>query len=178
MPTTGVFVPVDHPWRHRPAEYGGPRVGWVHGGHHRRVKTKYKHFIWPKDKPGGKRNRFMDILKGEGPDIHVTISADKNDYMFNRQRKARWSRHTNLDDRGPDAALKYQPPWIEGRRGTDMRYDFKTRRYRRPYRTMWTDALWGDEPTKDFQYPYAWRDIEGQWYQWHKGAVQFPPWCD
>ncbi|KAF2473205.1 uncharacterized protein BDR25DRAFT_218203 [Lindgomyces ingoldianus] len=163
-----------HPWRRRPAEYL-TGVGWIQGGHKRRKLKPYYHFVWPRDgKNGSTWGRWKDILKGQGPDIHVTISADKKDYMFNRQTKERWAGHTNLDDRGPDGALKYEPPWTRSARpGNNCRaYDFRTRKYCRPYDHMWTDALWQDEPNGHFPYPHALRNVYGEWIQHKQNAFE------
>ena len=165
MSDQAVFGGTDHPWRRRPAEHC-PGVGWIQGGRRLRgVKPKY-HFVWPKDgKNGSTWGRWKDILHGQGPDIHVTISADKMDYMYNRQRRPRWSEHTNLDDRLPDGSIKHQPFWIGNKRHGGISYDFFTRRYRPTDGDTWADALWQEEPNDQFTYPYAFKDIQGQWYQ-------------
>jgi hypothetical protein len=158
------YIPTQHPWRRRPAEYAH-RNGWYQGGERRRGVKPHYHFIWPKDgKNGSKWGRWKDVMTGKGPDIHLTISADKKDYMNNRQRRSRWSNHMNLDDRGPDGALKCQLPWAR-RNHLDSAYDFHHRKYMRPHEHMWSDALWQDEPNDDFQFPYAWRNIAGEWWQ-------------
>ncbi|KAF2788480.1 hypothetical protein K505DRAFT_201995, partial [Melanomma pulvis-pyrius CBS 109.77] len=164
QPAFPFFTYVNYPLRHRPAEYVEGE-GWYQGGHRLRRVKPYKHLIWPRDgKRGSTWGRMKDIIQGKGPDIHVALSADKTDYMWNRPRRARWSRHTNLDDRGPDAALKYEFPWAR-REDTMKCYDFRTRKYCRPNRYMWTDAVWPDEPNDEFVYPYAMRDIRGEWIQ-------------
>ncbi|ORY14803.1 hypothetical protein BCR34DRAFT_466807, partial [Clohesyomyces aquaticus] len=153
-------------WRRRPTEYQKGQ-GWVQGGHKRRdVKKPYYHFIWPKDGKNGRTwGRWKDVLQGKGPDIHVTISANKNDYMYDRQRKSRWAGHTNLDDRDPDFTLGYQFPWTRKARPSDAykAYDFQTRKYTRPYKRMWTDVVWQDDPNDHFQYPSAFKDVYGRW---------------
>ncbi|KAF2712323.1 hypothetical protein K504DRAFT_371777 [Pleomassaria siparia CBS 279.74] len=157
------FQPVDHPVRHQPAEYF-EGVGWFQNGHRRHRVKPHKHFIWPKDgQRGSTLGRWKDILQGKGPDIHIALSADKMDYMWNRQRRTRWGRHTNLDDGGPDGSLRYELPWI-GRSGTDTCYDFRTRKYGKPNRNMWTDALWPEE--RNWAYPYAMKNVKGEWAQY------------
>ncbi|KAF2115793.1 hypothetical protein BDV96DRAFT_56455 [Lophiotrema nucula] len=168
----GAFRYTDYPWRPRPAEYVKGH-GWFQTGVKRRVKKPYHHWIWPKDgRRDGKWGRIKDILSNKGPDIHVSISADKMDYMHNRQRKSRWANHTNLDDRGPDGYLG-DAPWA--RRGMDEAYDFHPyeRRYRRPHRDMWTDAMWGAPGVKlqGFDYPHAYRNIFGEWAFWDSHAL-------
>lgn len=169
------FRPAIYPkqtWR-RPGEYR-EGVGWIQDAHKRRVKKPHYHFIWPKDgKNGSKMGRLRDIATGRGPDMHVTISADKMDYMANRQNRSRWARHTNLDDRGPDGILSYELPWVRPHRRhrPDLRYDFGTRTYRRADHSMMTDARWYDVPRKQFPYPRAWRDIYGDWTKHDPWAV-------
>jgi hypothetical protein len=164
-PTFPMFMPIDHPLRRQPAEFIQGQ-GWKQGPHRRRKVKPFKHFIWPKDgRNGSTWGRMKDILQSKGPDIHVAFSADKRDYMSNRPSRARWSRHSNLDDRDRDSALKYELPWV-GRRGTDKCYDFRTRTFVSPYKNMWTDALWSEEPNNDYAYPYATRDYRGEWSQY------------
>ena len=114
------FVPVLLPWQRRLAEHV-PGHGWYQGGERlRRVKPHYT-FIWPKDgKRGSKMGRWKDIFANEGPDIHVAISADKRDTLYNRQRRAQWSRWTELDDREPDGALENRPPWVRYFHGQEV----------------------------------------------------------
>jgi hypothetical protein len=167
-PAFPVYNYVDHPYRRRPAEYA-EGLGWIQGGAKRRNVKLYKHFIWPKDgRNGSTWGRFKDILRNEGPDIHVSFSADKRDYMSNRPTRERWARHTNLDDRSHDGALKFELPWI-GRKGTTKCYDFRTRKFVAPYKGMWTNALWPEEPNHDYTYPYAIRDVRGIWSQYASG---------
>ena len=167
-----LFEPVNFPWRRQVPEYS-EGIGWWQDGHRRHNVKTHKHFIWPKDgKNGNTWGRWKDILHGTGPDIHIAISADKMDYMWNRQTRSRWSRHTNLDNRGPDTTLKYEFPWAS-RRGSSKCYDFRTRRYRRPHHGMWTDALWPEEPNNNVVYPYALRDIMGEWWQSAGGPNDF-----
>jgi hypothetical protein len=117
------------------------------------VKLHYA-FVWPKDgKRGRKMGRWKDIFANEGPDIHVAISADKRDALYNRQRRARQSLWTELDDREPDGALTYRPLWVRFFRGQEKKYDFRTRKYRRPEWDTWTNARWQEEPNEDFYYP-------------------------
>lgn len=147
------IVPVLLPWQRRPAEHV-PGDGWYQSGERlRRVKLHYA-FVWPKDgKRGRKMGRWKDIFANEGPDIHVAISADNRDALYNRQRRARRSRWTELDDREPDGALTYRPLWVRFFRGQEKKYDFRTRKYGRPEWDTWTDARWREEPNEDFFYP-------------------------
>ncbi|OCK85827.1 hypothetical protein K432DRAFT_286107 [Lepidopterella palustris CBS 459.81] len=160
MASLPVFEPVHLPWERRPAEFI-PGHGWYQGGNRRHGVKPHYAFIWPKDgKRGTTLGRWKDIIHGTGPDIHISISADKKDHMHNRQRRARWAKWTHLDDRGPDGALR-DPVWAR----KPKRYDFRTRKYCYPCSRTWTDARWGDEPNDHFPFPYAIRDTLGQWWQ-------------
>jgi len=93
--------------------------------------------------------------------MFVTVGAQKMDYMFHRPRKARWAVHRSLDDRGPDSFVgnrKGVPP----REYQEKAYDFRTRKYRRLYEYMWTDAIW--DPKQDTDWPEYVRDIWGEWW--------------
>lgn len=49
-----------------------------------------------------------------------------------------------------------------------LKYDFRTRQYVVPNRTMWTDAIWQPEGYRNQQrnpYPEAMRDTYGRWWQ-------------
>lgn len=168
------FFGLDHAYRHHPAEFDVDRKKWFQDGRKlRNVKTS-KAFVWPKDgRNGGSWGRFKDILKDQGPDMYLTINADKLDYMYNRPTRARWSGHTNLDDTGLNLSLnsaKYAPWTNKGLLGGRMQglsYDFRTRQYGVPNRRTWTDATWQPEPriNKYNPYPEAFRNIYGEWYQ-------------
>lgn len=155
------FVGVCYPRLTKPREYV-KGIGWVtQDGNRKRIRKPHYHYIWPKDgRNGSKLGRLKDILKGTGPDIHVSISAQKGDYMHNRSRKSIWSVHTNLDDRSPD--VSFRTVWLGTRRRNEA-YDFKTRKYRSRYGEMWTDATWDQNVRHG--YPSAFRDIYGHWYQ-------------
>jgi hypothetical protein len=116
--------------------------------------------------------RFKDIIKGQGPDMYLTINADKHDYMKNRPTRAQWSGWKHLDDEGLQPyPLNKTPKWtpidILGGRSPGKSYDFRTRKYARPNRYTWTDAVWQPEPRKNKynRYPEAVRDVRGEWYQ-------------
>lgn len=163
------FLAIDYPYRRGPREYVED-IGWINQhGHKKQIREPYHHFVWPKDgKNGSKFGRFKDILTGKGPDIHIAISAEKGEYMHNRLRKSRWSRHTILDDRDPDGSLSQKKtPWIKSR--GDQAYDFRTRTYRSPYRHMWTDAIWNGARGK---HPSAYRNVYGDWRQQHPNAEE------
>ncbi|KAF1953638.1 hypothetical protein CC80DRAFT_419657 [Byssothecium circinans] len=152
-----------NPWRERPAQYfpfdpaqNWPG-GWKQNGHVRRVKKPHYHFVWPKDKAahGSKWGRFKDIVQGKGPDIHVTVSADKTDYMHNRQRRNRWANHLNMGNLGATT--------LNAKNDRNRKYDYYQRKYVKPYREMWTDAVW-QGPNKDTMHPDQFRTLNGDWF--------------
>ncbi|KAF2660532.1 hypothetical protein K491DRAFT_568684, partial [Lophiostoma macrostomum CBS 122681] len=144
---------------------------WEQDGRRRRgVKKPYYHFVWPKDgRNGSTWGRTKDILQNKGPDIFVTISADKEDYMAHRPRKPEWSGHEHLDDRYHRLWPFHEAPWVKPfRRDSGKVYDFRRRNYghysRDPF--LWTEALWypGADKRKDL-YPRAVKDSLGNWWE-------------
>jgi hypothetical protein len=139
--------------------------GWYQGG--RRLDGKVKRhyaFIWPKDgKRGTTMGRWKDLLQNKGPDIHVSIGADKGDHLYNRQRKPRWAEWTHMDPRGPDGALP-AARWTRKHRRPGVSYDFKTRKYGRENGNTWTDVRWPMEPNEGMP-AYAYRDLNNRWWQ-------------
>lgn len=163
-------------YRHRPAEWCPVRRKWIQDGRILRSVKTSKAFVWPKDGRNGTIwGRFKDVLQSRGPDIYLTMNAEKHDYMHNRPARAEWSRHTHLDDLGSDASFRFSSkryaPWTNkgllGGRMQGLSYDFRTRQHGAPNRFMWTDAIWQPEPrlNKYDRYPEAVRDIAGRWYQ-------------
>ncbi|KAF2747377.1 hypothetical protein M011DRAFT_384850, partial [Sporormia fimetaria CBS 119925] len=140
--------------------------GWNKNGRRTRVKKPHYHWIWPKDgKNGSKWGRWKDLCNGSGPDIHITASKNKMDYMQNRQRKAIWANHIDLDDRHHDYFGILDSPWGKkgGRAAQGLKYDFYTRKYRTPDRHMWSDAIW--RQGKKAKLPErARRDMAGTWW--------------
>ncbi|KAF2444918.1 hypothetical protein P171DRAFT_286172 [Karstenula rhodostoma CBS 690.94] len=142
--------------------------GWEQGGVRRRKVKPYYHLVWPKDKDRGNLGRFKDILQGKGPDIHLSISAQKHDYMVNRPLRGRWSNWERLDPRlsGPNPwpgqynALK-APCWVGD---ASKKYNFHTRKYEDFHHGMWTDAIW-QGPNKNSDWPDQYRDVYGVWRQ-------------
>jgi hypothetical protein len=164
------------PHRHRAAEWCPIRRKWIQDGRILRDVKASKAFVWPKDgKNSTTWGRLKDILKNQGPDIYLTMNADKHDYMQNRPLRGRWAGHSNLDgldvDRPYPMGSEKYAPWtmkgILGGRMPGLAYDFRTRKYEVPHRFMWTDALWQPDPRKNKHnlYPEAFRDIYGQWFQ-------------
>lgn len=167
-----MFYPAVMPHRSNPKEYSRDHRAWIQDGKKYRGIKSQKAFIWPKDgRNGSKWGRMKDILADRGPDIHITMSADKMDYMKNRQSRSRWAGWTCLDDRDKDLAIssKKYAPWTHnfalGGRRSDFSYDFRTRRYGKHNNFTWTDAKWQPEPNGEYVYPEAIRSFTGDWYQ-------------
>ncbi|KAF2025275.1 hypothetical protein EK21DRAFT_76861 [Setomelanomma holmii] len=169
------FRYTDQEYRHRPAEYCPLQKRWFQDGRKLRNVKPTKAFVWPKDgREGTSWDRFKDVMKNRGPDMYLTINADKHDYMHNRPTRAQWSGHTNLDDRGLLSATlssKKFAPWtrigmLNGRSPGEC-YDFRERTYGSPNRDMWTDAVWQPHPRKNkySPWPEAIRNMYGEWAQ-------------
>jgi hypothetical protein len=173
-------------WKHRTAEYvrGEPGVsrGWYQDGRKLRNVKASKAFIWPKDgKRGSTWGRMKDVLQNKGPDIFVAFGARPTDCVSNRPPRAQWSGHSHLDDRGMTFSFnsKKFAPFARaglGSRSHGVRYDFATRKYTTPYRGMWSDAIWQQEPHKKdkwHKYPEALRTVDGHWWQDARQLPQF-----
>lgn len=166
------YQAVAMPHRSNIKEYSRDHRAWIQDGKKYRGIKSHKAFIWPKDgKNGSNWGRMKDILSNQGPDIHITMSADKMDYMQNRQRRSRWADWTLLDDRDEDLSMSSRryAPWTHtaalGGRDRRLRYDFHTRKYGRPNPDIWTDVKWQPEPNRDRIHPEAYRNLTGDWYQ-------------
>lgn len=160
------------PYEPRPKEYSREHRAWIQNGKKYRNIKSSKAFIWPKDgRNGSKWGRMKDVLQNQGPDIHVAISADKMDYMRNRQHKSRWSEWTCLDDRHEDFSMDSErfAPWTHngalGGRAPGVSYDFRTRKYGKANKATWTDVKWQPEPNAQHVYPEALRSFHGKWHQ-------------
>lgn len=167
-----IFYPATMPRKSSVKEYSREHRAWIQDGRKYRNIKSSKAFIWPKDgRNGSKWGRLKDILQDKGPDIHIAISADKMDYMQNRQRRSRWSGWTCLDDRDTDLSMssKKYAPWTSngalGGRAPGLSYDFRTRKYGKANKYTWTDVKWQQEPSAQHTYPEALRSFHGNWYQ-------------
>jgi hypothetical protein len=169
-------------WRHRTAEYvrePGMR-GWFQDGRKLRNVKASKAFIWPKDgKNGTKWGRIKDVFSNKGPDIYVAFGANKGDCVTNRPTRSQWAGHSHLDDRGINSTLG-SAAWTRnaalGGRKPGLSYDFRTRKYCKPYRGMWTDAIWQPQPYRNERwnpYPEAIRRFDGVWHQDRQYLPQF-----
>jgi hypothetical protein len=113
-----------------------------------------KVFVWPSD---GKRKstwgRCKDILQNKGPDIFVATQGQ-------RPIRDRWKNndqdwYINDDFIGP-------MPWA--RRTPDKPYDFRTRKYRRPKKHTWSDAVWPAWDADNQEFPKSYRCRHGDWH--------------
>ena len=141
--------------------------GWVQNRNIISVKKPHYHWIWPKDEKNGSIwGRVKDLLANKVPEIHISISADKMDYMHNRQRQGKWSKWSYLGNNGPASSLP-PPSWIENRilggRDRKLKYDYRNREYQRPHWLSTTGATW-KYPHKKF--PDQVRDVEGYWWRY------------
>lgn len=126
-------------------------------------------FVWPKDKPRGTWGRWKDIFTNKGPDIFI---AEQNTPEPERPIWSNWKTrgHQHPDDRSPrwdnDGKPFRQDQEFVGvfdfqRRDPDMKYDFATRRYRRPNNNVWSNIRWSrSEP----RCPSEFRDAYGIWH--------------
>ena len=126
-------------------------------------------FVWPNDKPRGTWGRWKDILTNKGPDIFI---AEQN---TREPERPIWS---NWKTRGHQHPDNYDPRWDNDgkpfrqdqefagvfdfqRRDPDMKYDFATRRYRRPNDHVWSGVRWSKSKPRG---PTEVRDANGSWH--------------
>ena len=154
----------------------GKPAWWQFGA--RRTLTEprpFYHLVWPKDKKRGRMGRLKDIIQGKGPDIHLTMSANKHDYMTNRPLHGRWSGWETLDQRMRPGPSMWQgqyklpaPCWVKNTsafgRKPAMLYNFATRKFEKFHPSMWTDAIW-QGPHKHDGWPDQHRDVFGHWWE-------------
>ena len=104
-------------------------------------------FVWPNDKRRGIWGRWKDILTNKGPDIFI---AEQN---TREPERPIWS---NWKTPGPQHPDDHRPRWGNGksfrqdqelpgvfacqRRDLDTKFDFKTRRFRKPSAEVWSDV--------------------------------------
>ena len=93
-------------------------------------------WIWPKDPLPStpshwpRRRRHLDVFLNKGPDIFVgRIGAGS---AMKKGEWSRWPRTSSTCDVDADVAF----PWA--RRGSEKRYDFRTRRYGVPNEGSWS----------------------------------------
>ena len=108
-------------------------------------------FVWPNDKHRGVWGRWKDIFTNKGPDIFI---AEQNTGQPERPIWSNWKtrghQHPNSDNTrwgtGNGTSFRQDEEFIGvfdfQRRHPDMKYDFATRRYRRPNDDVWSDVEW------------------------------------
>ena len=123
-------------------------------------------FVWPNDKRRGIWGRWKDILTNKGPDIFI---AEQNTREPERPIWSNWKTPGHQHPHDPS------PRWDNGgrpfrqeeelvgvfdwqRRDPDTKYDFATRRYRKPSAGVWS----GVERTNSNR-PIRVRDVNGRW---------------
>lgn len=179
------FHHVSRPFRHLAAEWCPIQRRWYQDGRELRNVKASKALIWPKDGRNSTTwGRVKDIFLSRGPDIFLTVNADKHDYMRNRPSKDRWAGYSSFDGAHGPAHVRSgdSAPWTQkgslGGRMPGLKYDFRTRKYEVPVWASWTDAVWQPEPRKNKsnRYPEAYRDVHGDWFQdlhyrpWYRGG--------
>ena len=119
--------------------------------------TWYRHrkpqMIWPRDKKQKGAHtwgRLADILTGNGPDIWIGRQYSRGPHRpvwSGWTTKGRYPRDALVWDnlgypyRKDNTVLP--PSWAC--RGDEERYDFKSRRYRRPRAGVWSDVKWSND---------------------------------
>ena len=107
-------------------------------------------FVWPNDKRRSVWGRWKDIFTDKGPDIFI---AEQNTPQPERPIWSNWKtqgrQHPNSDNvRWTDDGNYFrQDEELFGVRGCqhrdhDIKYDFATRRYRRPNDNVWSGVKW------------------------------------
>ena len=124
--------------------------------------------VWPNDKSRGVWGRWKDIFSNKGPDIFI---AEQNTREPERPIWSNWKTpgHQHPHDRrsrwGNDGRPFRQDEEFVGvfefqHRDPNTKYDFATRRYRRPNEFVWSGAEWSrTEPHN----PIGIRDAQGTW---------------
>lgn len=126
-------------------------------------------FVWPNDRDRGVWGRWKDLFTNKGPDIFI---AEQNTPQPERPIWSNWKTrghpHPDIDNIrwGNDGKSFRQDEEFDGvfgfqRRDPYTKYDFETRRYRRPNDYVWSGVEWSR--TKP-QYPIRRRSANGEWY--------------
>ena len=116
-----------------------------------RQDTRWQ-FVWPNDKHRGVWGRWKDIFTNKGPDIFI---AEQDTRQPRRPIWSNWKTPGHQDpysknirwDNPPSGESFRQDEEFAGvfrfqRRHPDMKYDFATRRYRRPNDHVWSGVEW------------------------------------
>ena len=149
---------LDRPWSpDRPPKR--PTSSW-------RQDNKWQ-LVWPNDKHRGVWGRWKDIFTNKGPDIFL---AEQNTRQPERPIWSNWKTRGHQDpDSDNNRWDRFGKPFRQDeeflglfgfqRRDPDMKYDFKTRRYRKPNENVWSGVRWSG--TKPYQ-PVMVRRADGR----------------
>lgn len=149
------------PW----ADFRDPNFRWSDGPHAPRRPPKSnreckRQIVWPRDKKqkgAHTWSRFTDILSGKGPDMWAGKQGDDgpNRQAWTHWGYGLWSHLQGFDNMGYHNGRDNWPGdpdhWVLGRRPTTEKYDFKTRKYKRPRPGDWSDVKW-DRQGRDWLY--------------------------
>lgn len=123
-----------------------PFIDTIHGPiPPRHPRKRAGQMVWPRDQNSstmGTWSRLKDVFTGKGPDIWCTrrgsLGPNRPVWSNWRSRDPYPPPWDNLgyyyDDKGD------RPAWLYAGRPDDVRYDFRTRRYRVPDDQVWSDA--------------------------------------
>ena len=125
--------------------------------------------VWPNDKHQGVWGRWKDIFTNKGPDIFV---AEQSTPEPERPIWSNWytrgAQHPDdptirWDDEGRPFRPEehYMGRFIFQNRDHNSKYDFRTRKYRRPDDNIWSGVKYSR--TKPYD-PIEFRDMHGIWY--------------
>lgn len=102
-------------------------------------------FIWPRDKSGN-RARWRDAWTGRGPNIYIASAYDRTPGAGDGPTRRRWTNCPDAESneflRAQDAVMHRGALGRVSQRSAERIYDFKRRKYCRPYEGMWTDAMY------------------------------------
>ena len=164
---------------------------WFSRGHAPRPPPRHnakRQVVWPRDKKqkgAHTWSRWKDVFSGKGPDMWVTKQGDDGPH---RDTWTQWGygdiygRFDNLGYRYHlDGGVDGPQSWPLGSRSTDEKYDFRTRRYKRPSYKDWSDVKWD----RKGRYPLYYRNGYGDshvpahvlarqaWGEWRRGLHPF-----
>lgn len=107
-------------------------------------------FVWPNDKHRGVGGRWKDIFTNKGPDIFI---AEQDTRQPERPIWSNWKTRGHQDPNSDNIRWgNFGKPFRQDeefagvfefqRRHPDIKYDFATRRYRRPNDDVWSGVEW------------------------------------
>ena len=152
--------------------------GWMdERGRFGTPKRRNYAWIWPNDRNRGTWGRFTDIMTGKGPDMYIAMNPNRKSGAADGPSRKRWTNYPDFEQDKRQALLdvaNYKGHLPGGYRFPDSRYDFRTRRYRRPYAGMWGDV----ERLPGSKIPSA-VQIYPNFHNWHQLKPNcLRPWTD